>query len=336
MLTEGNTIVEFNGSFGMRKFLALSVLFISLMGCSTDSTFQGLADDSTSDAAISDASIAIDDKNYDQAISSLEEIYNTSYPDPEVSRLLGSAYMGKAGLDITGFIAFEPDSTDDIFNIVRNSFVLNASPWYPSFTGTNTASCSIEDLTVLMTSSGGHFIDGHCVDGMISYLDKAKRVFYILQNKNLATPYDDIQYGIISAIHFALLIGNDTADALNSTLGTLDPKPGTVPVPLNKRAYYLMRTQSIWSSYYNINWFKITGNLHAFYSTPLSYYQEDLLIMNGALEAYDTLGTHDYVSDDLESLIRDILQDPTGDVSDGISTWTTVGITSYIQNVLSQ
>jgi hypothetical protein len=321
----------------MKKILALGILFLSLIGCSTDSTFQGMADDSTRDAVISDASIAIDEQNYDEAINNLEEIYNTNYPDPDVSRLLGSAYMGKAGLDVTSFIAFENDPLlDNIFDIANTTFILNDSPWYPSYSGNTTPTCDTEDLTVLMTSSGGQFIDGHCIDGMIGYLDKAKRVFYVLQNKNMSNPYDDIQYGIVSAIHFALLIGNDTADALNPTLSTGNPIPGEVPVPLNKRAYYLLRTTAIWSNLYNANWNKISGNSHSFYSTPLSYYQEDLLIMNGALEAYDTLGTQDYVKDDLEILIRDILQDPAGDISDSISTWTTAGITSYIQNVLSQ
>lgn len=319
---------ELTGGLGMKKILALSFLVLLLAGCSNDSVFQGMADDSSRDAVKSDAAIAIDNKEYNEAIAMLTEIYNTNFPDPEVSRLLGSAYMGKAGIDLTGFIGFEADSEDDIFDIVRSSLVLNPSPWIPNNPDTATLSCNVEDLTVLMTSSGGHFVDGHCIDEIIAFLDKAKRVFYVLQLKDKDTPSDRIQYGILSAVHFAMLIGENTADALGSTDST--------PAPVNKRAYYLYRNASVWSRNYNAAWDIINSNDHRFFSTPLNYYQEDLLIMNDALSAYVELGVEeDYIKDDIESLLRNILQNPSGDIEAGIETMTTTGITGYINNVLS-
>ena len=320
----------------MKKILALSFLVLLIAGCSNDSVFQGMADDSTRDAKKADAAIALDNKQYDAVIDSLAELYNTNALDPQVSRLLGSAYMGKAGIDATGFIGYESDSENDIFDIVRSSLLLNPSPWIPNNSDTSTLSCNVEDLTVLMTSSGGDYIDGHCVDSIIEYLDKAKRIFYVLQYKNMATPSDRIQYSILSAIHFGMLIGNDTARALNPSLNSSNPTPGSVPVPINKSAYYLLRNEQIWSRSYSGNWDIISNSDHTFYRTPLNYYQEDLLIMNDALKAYEDLGVEDdFVKDDIESLLRNILQNPSGDLEDAINTMTTAGITSYIQNVLS-
>lgn len=310
----------------MRKFLALSILVLSFMGCSNDSAFQGMADDSDREAKKSDAAIALDNKEYDSVITSLTEIYNTNSLDPEVSRLLASAYMGKAGFDALGFIQFQTDSRDDIFDIVRSSLVLNPSPLTPDAVG---VSCEVEDLAVLMVSDDGHYIDGHCIDGIIGYLEKAKRVFSVLQGKNMDTPSDRIQFGLISAVHFAILLGDNTADAFGSV-------EGSVPVPINKRAYYLYRNGSVWSHSYSSYWYKISSNDHSFYTIPLSYYQEDLMNMNDALQAYDEMGMDgSYLEEDLENLLRNILQAPSGDIESIIMTMTTTGITSYINNVLS-
>jgi len=326
---------EFTGGLGMKKILALSFLVLLLAGCSNDSVFQGMADDSSRDAVKSDAAIALDNKQYDEVISSLIELYDTTSPDPEVSRLLGSAYMGKAGIDATGFIDFETASEDDIFDIVRASLVINPSP-STSPTSQEESGCNIEDLTVLMTSSGGHYIEGHCMEGIIEYLDKAKRVFHVLHDRELDTPSDRIQYGILSSVHFAMLIGNDTAFALNGTMSTSNKQPGTVPVPINKRAYYLYRNEPVWHANYYREWDTIATSDHSFYRTPLSYYQEDLMIMLDALDAYEDMGLeNDFVKDDIESLLRNILQNPSGDIEDAINTMTTAGITGYIQNVLS-
>ena len=205
----------------MKNFLASTLLILLLAGCSNDSVFQGMADDDGRDATIEEAAIALDDQDYDTVISSLIGMYDTTNPDPEVSRLLASAYMGKAGIDVTRFIGFEPEAEEDIFDIIASSFSLSPSSWIPSDSDTTDYECNIEDLTVLMTSSGGEFINGHCIDGMISYLNKSKRALYLLHSTNRNTPDDTIQYGIVSAFHFAVLIGNDTAYALNSTLGKI-------------------------------------------------------------------------------------------------------------------
>ena len=327
---------ELTGGLGMKNILALSFLVLLLAGCSNDSVFQGMADDSGRDARKADAAIALDNRQYDEVIDSLAELYNTNALDPQVSRLLGSAYMGKAGIDATGFIGYESDSEDDIFDIVRSSLLLNPSPWVPDNDQTSQLTCNVDDLTVLMTSSGGDYIDGHCIDSIIEYLDKAKRIFYVLQHKNMATPSDRIQYSILSAVHFGMLIGNDTARALSPSLNFSDPTQGSVPVPINKSAYYLLRNGQIWSRSYSGSWHIISGNEHTFFRTPLSYYQEDLMIMLDSLDAYEDMGIeNDFVKDDIESLLLNILQNPSGDIEDAINTMTTAGITGYIQNVLS-
>jgi hypothetical protein len=58
--------------------------------------------------------------------------------------------------------------------------------------------------------------------------------------------------------------------------------------------------------------------------------------MLNAVEAFDLVITGDNeVKGNLESLLRDILQNPDGDIENSILTMTTAGITGYIQNVLS-
>lgn len=309
----------------MKNFLASTLLILLLAGCSNDSVFQGMADDDGRDSTIEEAAIALDEKDYDSVISDLIGMYDTTNPDPEVSRLLASAYMGKAGIDVTRFIGFEPETDEDIFDIIANSLSLSPSPWIPDDSDTEDYECNIEDLTVLMTSSGGRFIDGHCIDGMISYLDKAKRVFYILHITDRYTPDDTIQYGIVSAFHFSILLGDNTADVL-----------GPVFIPINKRAYYLLRNEILWSVNYSANWPKISNNDHTFYSIPLSAYQEDLLNVYFAVEAFDSIitGQND-VKDNLDNLLRDILQNPAGDIENSILTMTTAGITTYLDDVLS-
>lgn len=335
----------------MKIIMALSILLLSLTGCSNDSIFQGMANDSGSKATLEDAAIALDDQDYDKVISTLIEIYDTTNPDPEVSRMLGSAYMGKAGIDVTNLITYSTYSQDidsPYFEMVANSLILALTP--PSAdTSINNADCSVQDLTVLMTTDGGQYINGHCSGGVIDYLNKAKRTFYLLHQAGKQTTNDTIQYGIVSAVHFVMILGNATANSLNSTLiygpeqAVPKPdlyKPDTVPVPINKKAYNLLRYHKPWFVLnYVTKWPEV--KTHTFfkydYSPQLNAYKEDLFNIDNALTAFDSVITNqNSVRDELDNFLRDILQNPEEDITDSISTMTTQGLFDYIEILSAQ
>jgi hypothetical protein len=324
---ETNKIVEFIGGLGMRKFFALSILFLSLMGCSKDSAFQGFADDSSRKATISDAQIALDNQDYDSVIADLIGMYHTTDPDPEISRLLGSAYMGKAGIDTTNVITF--DGTPD-YDLGADALTL-AIEAVTNDTFTDETACNADTLVVLMTTSDGQYIDGHCVGDIITYVDKAKRVFELLDIYNINTPEDTIQCGIAAAAHYVLIMGNGTANALNVSLTTDDPVTGQVPAPINKKSYNLMRYHNPWDRNYYTNWSRVST--HAFFiPVPLSTYHTDLNMVNNAVNA---ITTQSPVRDNLDDFLREILQKPTGTIDENtISELTSLGIFDYINNQL--
>ena len=152
-------------------------------------------------------------------------MYNTTTsPDPKVGPLLASAYMGKAGVDLTNFIA--------------------------NFTSSGLVPL---DLVALMISSSnvtingnGKYLDGTKVPGFIGDLSVAESTLQALVTKGNATNDDEIQLGMASAVHFIMNMGNKTADALN----TVTAQPGIVPVPINAAAYQFYSTSKdyYWSS----------------------------------------------------------------------------------------
>ena len=90
------------GQFPVRGLVAMVGLFtiVFFMGCSGNS-FEFMADDDSPEATIEAAMIALDDEDFDKAVSILEDL------DPEdenVRRYLSNAYSGQAGLDTFSLI----------------------------------------------------------------------------------------------------------------------------------------------------------------------------------------------------------------------------------------
>jgi hypothetical protein len=77
------------------------MVVLILSACSDDSVFEGVSENTDRDTRIADALDRLDSRNYDAVISELSLIYTTTAIDPQVYRILASAYMGKAGLDLT-------------------------------------------------------------------------------------------------------------------------------------------------------------------------------------------------------------------------------------------
>jgi len=320
----------------MIRTIIAALLALSLAGCSGDSFLQGLSNDDSYSAKIEDAEEALDEQNYDKVISSLIDIYNTTSPDVKVSRLLGSAYMGKAGIDITEFIYSSDDEDLFAFDIVDASLILFPAPARDNQTPFE-SSCDIEDLSILMTTSGVRYVDGFCASDMISYLDKAKRVFYVLENKNKMTDDCYIQYGFVSAVHFAIITGKVAADNIDTLpYDSTGYEEGRVPVPLSSGAYNLYKIHAGVFGL-SLNWQRLKDyNTNIHFSPSISVYREDLTNIRTAIRRFNAItSAENSVKNKLDAYLRSIINVPTGTISDeDITNMTTYGILQYI-NILS-
>lgn len=325
----------------MKKIISISILMLLFMGCSNDNAFEGLSADSDKDAVIEDAAIALDSQDYDKVISLLAEVYDTMNPDPDpdVSRLMGSAYMGKAGLDVINLISFTQNISYGIddFDTVANTFSLYLV--IQPEVDTDEAICNIEGLTVLTSSGGAQYIDGHCVGGLINYLDQAKLAFKNLKNANIAAPDDAIQLGIISAAHFVLFTGSAVSVALHPwDPDTVGYDAADIPVPITKQAYVNYRaTENVSRRNWELGIKPGIFAAEADEESSLTPYQEDMVNVYNAIEAfYLSFSEDNDVAGQLEYFLRDIVQMQSLELSEGaiIATMTTGGIFSYI-DVLS-
>jgi|GEM_PF-502079 len=338
MMTQQKRPLHYNRSALMKKIMIASILMLSFFGCSNDSVFEGLSDDSSMEATLEQAAIDLDDGNYEEVINSLAGIYTTTALDPEVARLLASGYMGKAGIDLTNFIFYSADDEADNFDSIEATLSLYLAPEDEDEDDDEPA-CNVSNGSVLIVDGDGVFIDGHCIEEMIYSLDRAKEIISDLQAAELDTPGDHIQLGLTAAVHYVFIVGNTTADALNTTLrypeGDNRYKPGSVPVPINKEAYRLYK----YSDDYDYTWYDVDAE--DFYEQDndgdgLTRYQEDLINVYDAIHAIDqAISQPNEIRDELEEFLREVLSMPTGEITDDtiIETVTSTGIFEYIDNI---
>jgi hypothetical protein len=290
----------------MKAYLWGAVILLFLSACSQDSILEGISDDSSHGSKIEQARIDLDNSNYDQVISDLSAIYTTKALDPEVGQLLASAYMGKAGIDLTIFISNSNSSGLNPFDVVASMI-------------------SSSNVTI---NENGEFIDGTLMPNILDYITKAKDALQLMVDKEKSTNDDTIQLGIASAVHFIMYTGNNTADALNLTL--YKPKesehvPGQVPVPINTAAYsYYHTTKDYYWSYVNPG---------SYYAPPI---QEDLININNAINAFSKVypkpnEMRDRLNAFLHSALGKELDDPV--TSELIMAYTSAGLNNYVQSL---
>jgi hypothetical protein len=172
----------------MKAYLWGAVILLLLSACSQDSILEGISQDSSRDSKIEQARIDLDNSNYDQVISDLSTIYTTAALDPNVGQLLASAYMGKAGIDLTIFIANSNSSGLNPFDVVASMI-------------------SSSNVTV---DGEGKYIASTLMPDMLGYITNAEETLQVMAEKDKAAPDDIIQLGIDSATHFIMFLGNAT------------------------------------------------------------------------------------------------------------------------------
>ena len=327
----------------MKAFTTILALLLLLSGCSNDSAFEGISDDSGRKAVIEEAAIALDDLDYTSAINLLTEIYTTTSPDPRVSRLLSSAYMGKAGVDFVNLIFFAGLEERENFDMVAEILDLYPAPELED--DDEKSKCDTESRTVLVfvdkydrnydVYKDALFIDGYCAGELIENLESAQYILDILIRANRHSDDDEIQLGVASAAHFILFTGNRVADAMNYTL-TQDPDdqdPGMIPVPINKTAYqyYINYSSGILYRWSSVD----ESDFGPYDPQSLNPYQEDLINVLNAIRAFDRAAPEQNdVRDTLEDFLAFALMMPTTGIDENtiVSIMTTSGVYDLVNS----
>lgn len=179
---------------------------LGLAGCDSN-LFESLSDDSSDAAAIESARMALDEGRYQVAIDLLEPGYDSSSPNPDLARILASAYMGKAGVDLTYLIENSGDDDSGSFDTIAAALSLE-------FSG----------------QDGARFITYDPDSGMLEDLEEARSFLddllaYCEANGLTPEQNDIVQQGMASAIHFILQLGMAAAEV---TAGD---------IPVNGEAY---------------------------------------------------------------------------------------------------
>ena len=308
----------------MKMFLWGIVIWSLLTACSNDSIFQGISQNSSYDAKISDAEIAIDNSDYDDAIMELSVMYNTTTsPDPTVGPLLASAFMGRAGVDLTNFIASFTSSGLDPLDYI--AYMISPS-----------------NVTI---NKNGRYLDGTAVSGYLGDLSAAKSTLQALVTNGNATNNDEIQLGMASAVHFIMNMGNKTANALNETLNNpyVAAQPGIVPVPINVAAYQIYSTSTVYKQDYN-TWSSVGPSSfreNVASGTVLSF-QDDLININNAIIAFNKAFPKPSETNQMKDILNAFLYSALGITSDETVTdelilaYTTEEMYAYVQRLVKQ
>jgi hypothetical protein len=303
----------------MKKIIIISSLVLTFFGCSSDSVFEGLSDDSSFEATLEEAAMALDDENYDDVVNLLTEYYTTTALNPDVARLLVSGYMGKAGIDVISFITYSADIEADSFDSVGAS--LSLSPRPPN------AECNAFDRTVLGISGDAVYIYGNCIGELIEYMDNAKEIIYDLQGAGMESTEDLVQLGITSAAHYVFIVGNETKNALSTPFDPVNL------VPVTKEAYRLFKSSG------SYDWDVVNAAYFAEADDDgdgLTRYQKDLVNVNDAILAINqAISEPNVIRDELDEFLREVLMTPTGDITDDtiIQIATSTGIYSHINSM---
>ncbi len=82
-------------------------------GCGDSNLFSGASDDSSNEALLDKGLQAIDQEDWDAAVSNLEELYAKTPEDPIVVQNLASAYVGQTGFDTLNLVDAIAEAQDN-------------------------------------------------------------------------------------------------------------------------------------------------------------------------------------------------------------------------------
>lgn len=182
-------------------FLLATALFLGGAdgsGCGGKSIFESMSDDNTTEAKIEKARIAIDKKEFADAIQTLEGLCGTVLTaptcNPEITSLYASAYAGRAGLDVFQLIsegAGRPGGSSASFTLFSSHY----------------AASTPSDL---------------------SDMDKALTLLQAIPLSTPRTPDQGLQLAVTATSHLVMTLGG-----LTNGYDPVTGKPNTLPGPSN-------------------------------------------------------------------------------------------------------
>jgi hypothetical protein len=277
--------------------LTFTVIFLmAIMGCESN-MLKPLADDSSKEASLEEAKMALDDGSYDSAISALSSYKGSS--DPEIAGILSSAYMGKAGLDLTYMLEHIDSSNTDNFDVIASAFSLKT---------TDQLNASSSVLYKAGSDVTPRYITTDSVVTLLTNLSQAQH--YLTTSLAANTGNKDItddltvQLGIASALHFIIDIGYIIAEVKDCN------------IPINQAAYQRVFPQkpdvstlgNQVNTYLNTN----ATALQAF-NGDITGLQTDLWNVYLTVEVFiKNIGLDESITSDFNKFITDLLGLPEG------------------------
>ncbi len=298
------------------------ILLMAIMGCESN-MLEPLADDSSKEASLEEAKMDLDDGNYDSAISALSSYRGSS--DPEVAGILSSAYMGKAGLDLTYMLEHIDSENSDNFDVIASAFSLKT---------TEQLNASSSVLYKAGSDTTPRFITTGSVVTLLTNLSLAQKYLTTSLaanpgNKNIT---DDltVQLGIASALHFIIDIGYIIADVK----GLQHPhKPGSLPGSLPPKPNVTTLGNQV-DGYLSTH----AAELQAF-NGDIAGLRNDLWNVYLTVEVFITnLGSDEDITRDFNEFITDLLGLPTESskavIKDAVDFYDGSDIVNFINNKL--
>ena len=299
------------------RYILIFAILLALYGCNSN-LLDSLADDSSEAAKIEAAQIALNDGDYDEVISLIGDDYDPSAPDSQVARILASAYMGKAGIDLT-YLIENADSTDgDSFDAIAAALSIEVTPQAQP-------SSFVQASPEAEASSDPRYIAIDSIQDLLLNLEHAQDILENLVNYytegNLSPEDDDVvQLGMASALHFILEIGHCIGEVAVSN------------APINKYAY-----QGIFPQ--DEDWQSLLDDLAAYIDSDqeiITSLTADLTNISTALRVLiATIGGDEDITDEFNDFLRELLGLDESADENAISTAISEYSGSIISNFVS-
>lgn len=294
----------------MVYFLSV-IAFLSLTGCNM---FEWLSDDSSDAADIEDARIALNDGNYQEAIDILEPGFNQSDPDAETAQILSSAYMGKAGIDLTYILENADNSEGQSFDVISSALSID-------IVDSITQEAAEQGETKAVPSTA-KYISYSSATAFLTSLETARLYLAASVTAN-GLDDDKVQLGMVSAVHFILKIGVTAADLRDTN------------IPINKKAY-----QEVFPNSASVNTLltDLSNAINADQAVVDSLQDDVTYVYNAVNVLITRIGSDEELAEEFNDFMRELLglgaSATNADILAAINTFDGPEISAYINTKL--
>ncbi len=290
-----------------RVCLAVCLAAIALSAGCGSNVLSPLADDDTKEADITEARMALDDADYNTAISLVRPHYSPARPDPEAARILASAHMGKAGIDLTYLIGnIRGNDMGSPFDVISSALCLR-----------------------VQQKGEARFVSKDDIDSLIlPELEGAVGILGSLAER--CTDDDAVQRGMAASLHFVTLAGSFASAASGAPAGF----EGLAPV--NEAAYRIFFPHDATLDE------RLAGVSRALENddSSLRAMQDDLVYVNDALGALaESIGPGEDITEEVRDFLGDILGlSGLGLLDDSVvrASFTARRLSAFIRTMLAE